>query len=468
MAVGGTGARLRPSIYVYELPAKFNTWLAETRVTPEDCVYRRYVLDNLTKWENYAFGLELALHESLLSSPHRTLNPHDADFFFVPVQGGCFISRFTRPTPRHNLYVTKAPVGAPILGNEHYRSTLDWIRSAHPFWNASRGADHLWAFPHDEGACVAPIEIEDSILISSWGRYTPKPPNATTSAADQSWYHPAVLPRMYASRQCFKRGKDIVMPVFTAISQLAASPHLASAPPPAPRTTLFHFRGQILRRVSRYSMGIRQQLLAMHECKTGSESASRKEMEGVRSCGDVIVSDRHSPLFLDEMRSSTFCGVFPGNGWGHIETPLLLGCIPVVVQDEILTPWEDVLDFSSFAIRLPRSQLPNLVPFLRTVPPSRVAQLQAGGKRVWERFTYSSLGLAERRRACGGAEFTPAADGCRPRLGLPMPKRGGDQPTSQAFLADAAITGQDAVATLLQLLRARLAQREAERGGGAA
>lgn len=41
MAVGGTGARLRPSIYVYELPAKFNTWLAETRVTPEDCVYRR-------------------------------------------------------------------------------------------------------------------------------------------------------------------------------------------------------------------------------------------------------------------------------------------------------------------------------------------------------------------------------------------------------------------------------------------
>jgi hypothetical protein len=37
----GSGVRLRPSIYVYELPAQFNTWLAETRVTAEDCVYRR-------------------------------------------------------------------------------------------------------------------------------------------------------------------------------------------------------------------------------------------------------------------------------------------------------------------------------------------------------------------------------------------------------------------------------------------
>lgn len=72
---------------------------------------RSYVPGNRTKWENYAFGLELALHESLLSSPHRTLNPRDADFFFVPVMGGCFISRFTRPTPRHNLYVTKVRGG---------------------------------------------------------------------------------------------------------------------------------------------------------------------------------------------------------------------------------------------------------------------------------------------------------------------------------------------------------------------
>ena len=44
------------------------------------------------------------------------------------------------------------------------------------------------------------------------------------------------------------------------------------------------------------------------------------------------------PNFLEEMRSATFCGVFPGNGWGHIETPIMLGCIPVVVQVPLLLP----------------------------------------------------------------------------------------------------------------------------------
>lgn len=70
---------LRPSIYVYELPVRYNGWTLETRMHPQDCTYRRYVgAQNETRWENYAFGLEMALHETLLASPHRTLNPEAA------------------------------------------------------------------------------------------------------------------------------------------------------------------------------------------------------------------------------------------------------------------------------------------------------------------------------------------------------------------------------------------------------
>ena len=57
-----------------------------------------------------------------------------------------------------------------------------------------------------------------------------------------------------------------------------------------------------------------------------------------------------------------------------------------------------MLDFDSFALRLPRAKLPRLAEELRAVPPERVAALQAGGRRVWERFTFSSLGLAEKRQ----------------------------------------------------------------------
>ena len=87
---------------------------------------------------------------------------------------------------------------------------------------------------------------------------------------------------------------------------------------------------------------------------------------------------------MQELRNATFCAVFPGNGWGHLEAPIIMGCIPVVVQDEILVPWENVLDFGSFGLRIPRAQLPRLPQILRAIPEERVRQLQRGLVAVWE------------------------------------------------------------------------------------
>lgn len=36
---------------------------------------------------------QVVLHEGLLISPHRTSNPEEADFFFVPVYGSCLMER---------------------------------------------------------------------------------------------------------------------------------------------------------------------------------------------------------------------------------------------------------------------------------------------------------------------------------------------------------------------------------------
>lgn len=35
----------------------------------------------------------MALYESILASPHRTLNGDEADFYYVPVLDSCFITR---------------------------------------------------------------------------------------------------------------------------------------------------------------------------------------------------------------------------------------------------------------------------------------------------------------------------------------------------------------------------------------
>lgn len=41
-----------------------------------------------TAWR---YPLESHLHELMLQSPHRTLDPEEADFFYVPVYASCFM-----------------------------------------------------------------------------------------------------------------------------------------------------------------------------------------------------------------------------------------------------------------------------------------------------------------------------------------------------------------------------------------
>ena len=49
----------------------------------------------------------------------------------------------------------------------------DWIDANYPFWKRRGGRDHIWTFPHDEGACWAPNSIVSSIWLTHWGRMDP-------------------------------------------------------------------------------------------------------------------------------------------------------------------------------------------------------------------------------------------------------------------------------------------------------
>lgn len=37
------------------------------------------------------------------------------------------------------------------------------------YWMRRRGMDHIWHLPHDEGACWAPREIRQGIMITPYG-----------------------------------------------------------------------------------------------------------------------------------------------------------------------------------------------------------------------------------------------------------------------------------------------------------
>jgi hypothetical protein len=46
-----------------------------------------------------------------------------------------------------------------------------WLENHLPYWKRRGGADHIWLFTHDEGACWAPHEIYNtSVILTHWGR----------------------------------------------------------------------------------------------------------------------------------------------------------------------------------------------------------------------------------------------------------------------------------------------------------
>jgi hypothetical protein len=69
----------------------------------------------------------------------------------------------------------------------------------------------------------------------------------------------------------------------------------------------------------------------------------------------------------------------------------------VIVMDGIELPYENVLNYSAFSIRIAEKDVPRLPAILRAVPPERIATLQAGLARVRSRFGYGSLARNELR-----------------------------------------------------------------------
>lgn len=110
-------------VYVYDLPSKYNTdWLSNERCS------------------SHLFASEVAIHRALMSSEIRTLEPWEADFFFVPVYVSCNFSKVN---------------GFPAIGHARslMASAVNHISEQLPFWNRSLGSDHVFVASHDFGSC---------------------------------------------------------------------------------------------------------------------------------------------------------------------------------------------------------------------------------------------------------------------------------------------------------------------------
>lgn len=75
-------------------------------------------------------------------------------------------------------------------------------------------------------------------------------------------------------------------------------------------------------------MGIRQKV-----AEEFGSSPNKGGKLGKHHAVDVVVTPLRADDYYDELASSVFCGVMPGDGWsGRMEDSIQHGCIPVVIQ----------------------------------------------------------------------------------------------------------------------------------------
>ncbi|XP_014514271.1 uncharacterized protein LOC106772395 [Vigna radiata var. radiata] len=393
-------AKKRPLIYVYDLPPEFNSLLLEGRHFKLECVNRIYDDKNVTLWTDQLYGAQMALYESLLASPHRTLNGEEADFFFVPVLDSCII---TRADDAPHLSMLDHMGLRSSLTLEYYKKAYTHIVEQYPYWNHSSGRDHIWFFSWDEGACYAPKEIWNSMMLVHWGNTNSKHNHSTTAYWADNW--DKIPSNKRGIHPCFDPDKDLVLPAWKVPdanvlnSKLWARSH-------EERKTLFYFNGNLGpaytngRPEDSYSMGIRQKL-----AEEFGSSPNKDGVLGKQHAKDVIVTPERSENYHLALASSVFCGVFPGDGWsGRMEDSILQGCIPVVIQDGIFLPYENMLNYDSFAVRLSEEEIPNLIKILRGFNETEIKFKLENVKKIWQRFVYrdSVLLEAERQKSAFG------------------------------------------------------------------
>ncbi|CAN7140450.1 probable glucuronoxylan glucuronosyltransferase F8H [Brassica rapa] len=307
-------------IYVYDLPARFNVdW-----VTASD------------RCASHLFAAEVAIHRALLSdSSVRTSDPEEADFFFVPVYVSCNFSTAN---------------GFPSLSHARslISSAVDFLSDSYPFWNRTRGFDHVFVASHDFGACFHAMEdmaieegipefMKNSIILQTFG---------------VNYKHPC------------QEAEHVVIPPYIPPESVQRA--IDRAPANGRRDIWAFFRGK---------MEVNPKNISGRFYSKGVRTAILKKYGGRRR----FYLNRHRFAgYRSEIVRSVFC-LCP-LGWApwspRLVESAVLGCVPVVIADGIKLPFSETVRWSEISLTVAEKDVKNLRKILERVAATNLSVIQ--------------------------------------------------------------------------------------------
>lgn len=275
-----------------------------------------------------------------------TKNMSHADFFYVPSMPVCAFHQ--------QLVLKRTPAEEAMLVASEYQTRIqDWVAEQGGM-QLDGGTRHVTAVSHDN-KCMGAFAIVHSGPRAAYpnmfmataigvGPYGIAAPNgAEPSSLTRSPQRAADIKGILASG-CYAPRHDVVIPSRWA-NYYTFNHMLATAHPWQDRPVLFTFRGSSLQNTDElYTWGLRQALSRLYPT-TGPGSDST-----------TVFAVGHTPKadYMNELLTAKFCLYV--HGWApwsaRLATIIHMGCIPVIISDSVVMPFENQLDWRQFSVKV--------------------------------------------------------------------------------------------------------------------
>ncbi|XP_056865556.1 probable glycosyltransferase At3g07620 isoform X1 [Raphanus sativus] len=259
-------------------------------------------------------------------------DPRKAHLFYIPVS-----IKALRTSLGRDLETPKSLA-------DHLKDYVDLIAAKYKFWNRTGGADHFLVACHDWGNKLTKKHMSNSVRALC---------NSNVA-------------------QGFRIGIDTALPV-TYIRSAESPIEYRGGKPPSERKILAFFAGSM-------HGYLRPILVQLWE---------NKEPD-MKIFGPMPRDPQGKKQYREYMKSSRYCICARGY---EVHTPrvveaIINECVPVIIADNYVPPFFEVLNWEEFAVFVEEKDIENLRNILVSIPEERYIGMQARVKTVQQHFLW--------------------------------------------------------------------------------
>ncbi|XP_055960256.1 probable glycosyltransferase At5g03795 [Mercurialis annua] len=262
-----------------------------------------------------------------------TKKPRNAHLFYLP---------FSSRNLELQLYVPDSHSHKNLI--KYLKNYLDLIVAKYPFWNRTDGVDHFLVACHDWAAS------ETKLIMSNCIR--------ALCNADV--------------KEGFVFGKDASLPETNVRTPQNPLRDLGGKPP-SKRPILAFFAGSM--------HGYLRPILLEH---WGNNKDPDMKIYG------RVPKGKGKMNYFQHMKSSKYCICARGYEVNspRIVEAIMYECVPVIISDNYVPPFFEVLNWESFAVFVLEKDIPNLKSILVSIPEKRYREMQMRVKKVQQHFLW--------------------------------------------------------------------------------